>query len=56
MCRSIGISNTVPGFFFKKEGRLTYFGRKLFFPKIFTNIGEFVLHCIHYLFSINESF
>lgn len=34
MCRSIGVSNTVPGFFLKKEGRLTYFGRKLFFPKI----------------------
>lgn len=34
MCGSTGISNTVSGFFFKKEGRLTYFGRNnYFFPK-----------------------
>ena len=29
---------------------------KTIFSKIFANVGEFVLHCIHYLFSINESF
>ena len=35
MCGSTGIGNTVSGFFFFfKEGRLTYFGRKnYFFPK-----------------------
>ena len=37
MCRSIGVSNTVPGFFLKKEGRLTYFGK----DKV--NGGEFVV-------------